>query len=258
MLAAAIAFVLLTFGSAIGLTAVSAEPGEGASLLWLGIASGAWFVWVAVSAFAAGGYLAGRMRRPFADATADEVETRDGAHGLLVWATGALLGALLAASGVTGLVGAAASGAGAVARTAAEAAGEAIGGDVGDLAGRLTRGGPDAPALDAATREQVTGSGPPAGRRDRRRGPRLAGATRRVAHGRDVGGSRRAGGRRRRRGAAALRPGLAAAEQMRTAAAIAAFVVAATLFVSAAAAWFAATTGGDHRDRRIPFRSFGR
>ena len=259
VLAAAIAFVLLTFGSAIGLTAVSAEPGEGASLLWLGIASGAWFVWVAVSAFAAGGYLAGRMRRPFADATADEVETRDGAHGLLVWATGALLGALLATSGVTGLVGAAASGAGAVARTAVDAAAEAIGGDIGDLTGRLTRGRLDAPALDAETREQINGI------LARLRDGELAAEDRtylaEVVASRTGTTPEEASAQVDAAAAEAKQlydQALAAAEQARKAAAIAAFVVAATLFVSAAAAWFAATTGGDHRDRRIPFRSFGR
>jgi hypothetical protein len=260
VLAAAIACVLLTFGAAIGLTTVSAEPGEGVSLLWLGIATGLWFIWVTISSFAAGGYLAGRLRRPFADAVPDEVETRDGAHGLLVWATGALLGALLAASGVTGLVGAAASGAGAAARTASEAAAEAVGGELGDLAGRLTRGGPDATALDPATREQVSGIF------THLRDGELAPEDR--AYLAQVVASRT--GRTPEEASAQVDAAVAEAQRLyqqaldaagqarRRAAAIGAFVVAATLFVSAAAAWFAATTGGDHRDRRIPFRSFGR
>ena len=92
-LAVALSFVLLTFGSAIGLSVASFEPGEGASLLWLGIASGIWFIWVAITSFAAGGYLAGRLRRPVPGTSIDEIETRDGAHGVLVWATAALVGA---------------------------------------------------------------------------------------------------------------------------------------------------------------------
>jgi hypothetical protein len=259
VLAAAIAFVLLTFGSAIGLSAASAEPGEGMSLAWLGIASGIWFVWVTVTAFAAGGYLAGRLRRPFADATPDEADTRDGAHGLLVWATGALLAALLAASGVTGLVGAAASGAGTVARAASDVAAEAVGGDVAEVAGRLTRGGPDAPALDPATRDQVGGI------LSRLEDGEIAPEDReylvQVAASR-TGMTPDEAGARVDAAAAEARElygeALQAAEQARRAAAIAAFVVAATLFVAAAAAWFAAVAGGDHRDRRIPFRSFGR
>ena len=68
--------------------------------------------------------------------SADEIEVRDGAHGLVVWAVGALIGAALATSGVTGVVGAA----GRVAGTAAQTAGEAVGGDVSYLGARLIRG----------------------------------------------------------------------------------------------------------------------
>ena len=49
-----------------------------------------------------------------------------------------------------------------------------------------------------------------------------------------------------------------AAEQARVAGAIAAFVIAATLMASAAAAYLAAAAGGDHRDRNVPFGTFGR
>jgi hypothetical protein len=259
VLAAAISLVLLTFGTAIGLTAVSAEPGEGVSLLWLGIASGLWFVWVTVTAFAAGGYLAGRLRRPFADATPDEIETRDGAHGLLVWATGALVGALLAASGATGLVGAAASGAGTAARTAAEAASEAIGGDVGDLVGRLTRGGPGADGLDQNARAEITGVLTRAA--DGELSPEDRGYLAEVVAARTGVTPEEAAARVDAAYAEAQRlyeQALEAAERARTAGAIAAFVVAATLFASAAAAYFAAAAGGEHRDRRVPFRTLGR
>ena len=61
-LAVALSFVLLTFGSAIGLSVASFEPGEGVSLRWLAIASGLWFLWVAITGFGAGGYLAGRLQ----------------------------------------------------------------------------------------------------------------------------------------------------------------------------------------------------
>ena len=128
--------MLFTFGSAIGLSIVSFEPRDGASLFWLAIVSGLWFIWVAVTSFGAGGYLAGRLRRPAPGASVDEIEVRDGSHGLLVWATGALLGAVLAASGVTGAIGAVARATGTVAQTAAEA----VGGDLDYLGERLVRG----------------------------------------------------------------------------------------------------------------------
>jgi hypothetical protein len=47
---------------------------------------------VAVSAFAVGGYFAGRLRHRVYDATEHESDVRDSAHGLVVWAIAALLG----------------------------------------------------------------------------------------------------------------------------------------------------------------------
>jgi heme/copper-type cytochrome/quinol oxidase subunit 2 len=104
VLALAVTFLLMSFGASLGLSLTSPYRGEGVSASWLAIAAGIWFVWVVVTAFGAGGYLAGRMRRHAGDATADGVEVRDGAHGLLVWATGALVSTVLATMGATGVV----------------------------------------------------------------------------------------------------------------------------------------------------------
>ena len=95
--AAAISFVLLTFGAAVGLSLTSPWPNSGASLWVVALAVAWWAVLVQIGSFAAGGYLAGRMRRPFADATLDERQFRDSAHGFLVWALGIVLGGLLLA-----------------------------------------------------------------------------------------------------------------------------------------------------------------
>jgi len=75
----AVALVLLTFGSAVGLSLTSPFQGEGVSAAGFAIAVGLWFVWVQVSSFMAGGYLAGRMRRRLWIGTEHEVEVRDGA-----------------------------------------------------------------------------------------------------------------------------------------------------------------------------------
>ncbi len=257
-LAVALSFVLLTFGSAIGLSVASFQPGEGPSLFWLGIASGLWFIWVAIMSFAAGGYLAGRLRRPVPGSSIDETETRDGAHGVLVWATAALVGAVLATTGVTGVIGAA----GKLAGTAAETAAGAVGGDLDYLGGRLLQSGSAATAGagGADVRQDVS-----------------AILTRSLADGKLTPEdhdylaaivARQTGQTPEAAGAAidttvtqiheAYDKALDAADQARRAAAIAAFVVAATLMAGAATAYFAATTGGDHRDRNMPFRTFGR
>ena len=129
VLALAISFLLITFGSSLGLSLTSPYRGEGVSAAWLAIAAGIWFVWVTVTSFAAGGYLCGRLRRRVGDATATEVEVRDGAHGLVVWATAALVSTVLAATGVGAVVSTGSSAIGSAAETATEVAAEAVSSD---------------------------------------------------------------------------------------------------------------------------------
>jgi hypothetical protein len=59
---------------------------------------------VEIASFAAGGYLAGRLRSKRGDAVADEVEFRDGAHGFLAWALAVVFGAILATTTATSVV----------------------------------------------------------------------------------------------------------------------------------------------------------
>ncbi|MBV8850114.1 MAG: hypothetical protein JOZ16_11085 [Methylobacteriaceae bacterium] len=92
LIACAIFVLLTTFGSAIGLTLTSPYPGSGFSGRVATWVIGIWEIWVAVSAFAIGGYFAGRLRHRVGDATEHESDVRDSAHGLVVWAIAALLG----------------------------------------------------------------------------------------------------------------------------------------------------------------------
>ena len=244
--AVALSFVLLTFGSAIGLSVVSFEPREGASLFWLAVVSGLWFIWVAVTSFGAGGYLAGRLRRPAPGTSSDEMEIRDGAHGLLVWATGALLGAVLAATGITGAIGAAGSAAGTVAQTATDA----VGGNIDTIGERLMRGatGGD-PQLQAEAgtliRRALADGEVSAQDRDYLAGlvaERTGQPQEAAAASVDSAFSE---------AKAFYDAAIEKAEQARVATAIAAFLIASTLLVSAAAAYTAAVAGGDHRDRGV-------
>jgi hypothetical protein len=283
VLASAISVVLLAFGSAVGLSFTSFKAREGASPLWLGIAAASWLLWVQVSSFMAGGYITGRLRRPFSDATEHERDVRDGAHGLLVWAGSLVIGAILATAGI----GAIANAIGNVAGTAVEAASNVADGDDpnGYLVDTLFRapasaatdpapaqpapGGmavqPVAPAntlavpLDASTRGEVTrifanAVIDPVPQEDsaylvslvaRQTGLPQAEAQARV----DAALARFE---------QAKAQAVDAAETARRTGVIAAFLAAAALFVSAAGAWWAASMGGRHRDENTVFASFFR
>lgn len=89
-LACAVSLVLLQFGNALGLSIARFQHDDSitsAKLLTVGL----WLLWVQLMASMSGGYLAGRMRAPWAQASEHESEMRDGAHGLLVWATSTLV-----------------------------------------------------------------------------------------------------------------------------------------------------------------------
>jgi hypothetical protein len=111
--ALATGLVLLNFGAAIGLASVSPFTSTATGLKAVGVGAAFWFLLVTIWSFALGGYLAGRLRHRWNDATPNEVEFRDSAHGLLVWSLAILVGAVMATSGLTaaskGLAGAAGS-----------------------------------------------------------------------------------------------------------------------------------------------------
>jgi hypothetical protein len=102
--ASAISIVLLAFGAGIGLSATSVHPYAGASAKALAVISALYGAVVMVASFAAGGYVAGRMRLPPTAEEVSEADFRDGAHGFAVWALAIAVGGVLAASGISGLL----------------------------------------------------------------------------------------------------------------------------------------------------------
>ena len=76
--------VFLQFAAGIGL-AVGEPTLHDGSASWNVMVAGLWVALVALASSAAGGYIAGRMRSRWGDATEAEVEFRDGMHGLVVW-----------------------------------------------------------------------------------------------------------------------------------------------------------------------------
>jgi hypothetical protein len=100
--AAAIGFVLVTFGAAIGLAVASTAPTWRDSSATLQLLSGLYLLLVAILAFGVGGYLAGRMRTRL-NGSSDEIEFRDGTLGLVVWAIAVILTALITWAGAQSL-----------------------------------------------------------------------------------------------------------------------------------------------------------
>jgi len=128
VVAVAIASVFTGFGAALGLSTISAEPGEGSFNVML-ILSAFWVVVTLVASYMAGGYIAGRMRRRVDSVGADEVTARDGLNGLVVWGLGILVSVFVlgaAVSTTVATVGAVASGAGGVAGTVVQATGTVV------------------------------------------------------------------------------------------------------------------------------------
>src|SRR6478735_10369457 len=143
-LAAAISFVLLTFGAAIGLSAVSPWPNSGASAKVIASLAVFWAMVQQIGAFMAGGYVAGRRRARWHE-TGHEADFRDGLHGGLVWAVGVVIGAALLLST-----------AGSVAKTGADAAGGAA------AAASTTSSDPMDAVLDSMLRPTTVAQASPA------------------------------------------------------------------------------------------------
>ncbi len=248
--AAAISFVLITFASGIGLSLVSPWTGEGASAVTFAILTALCVVVAQVGAFAAGGYLAGRMRRPWKDASAEESEFRDGVHGALVWAVGVAFGAFVLAATAAG-----------TAKTAAEIGAAAAARSPGTASDATTS------AVDALFRS--TNAAQPARDTDYR-----AEAGRLIASG--VGRTEmRAADRTYLAQLVAARTGVPQAEaeqrvnqaitnakvtadRARKTGIVAAFLAAASLLAGCAAAWTAARLGGMHRNQGTIWRGFAR
>ncbi|WDR07316.1 hypothetical protein PSQ90_07825 [Devosia rhodophyticola] len=253
VLASAISVILLAFGSAVGLSFTNFHAREGAAPIWIGIAGGLWLLWVQISSFLAGGYMTGRLRRRFRDATEHESDVRDGAHGLLVWAGAAVLGTVIAIGGV----GAAANAVGNVAQTATAAASNVADGSIDpnayfvdtllrsdrpvdagvarDEAGRIfansALNGTEVSAEDRSYLANVVAAN--TGLTPEEASARVDQVTANVE--------------------AARQQAVDAAEAARKTGIVAAFLLAASLLVSAVGAYWAASMGGRHRDEQTVF-----
>jgi len=256
--AAAISSVFLAFGSAIGLSLASFQSGSAIPAAGAVIAAGLWLLWVQVSGFIGGGYIAGRMRRRIGDATPHEVEMRDGAHGLFVWGVGVVAGLLL--TGFLALAGAAG-----LATVAGQAASNPNAVDY--YVDRMLR-----TETTAATATTTTETTAPTGiEQSQARSQQIGRVLPRSLAGTELDDSDRAYLARE----VSAQTGLPQAEaeqrvtetvqtlkaqagKARRYGIIWAFITATSLLLSAMGAWWAATAGGKHRDENVDHSGFTR
>lgn len=258
-MAAAISFVLLTFGTAIGLSFVSPWANVGASTKVIASLAVFWTMAQQIGAAMVGGYIAGRMRSRWGETTEHEVEFRDGLHGGLVWAVSIIISAALLLSA-----------AGAVVRTGTEAAGRVA-------AATVANADPLAYQADVLLRRTAAapaGATPPAQAAVTQNADQRAEVFRILAKSVGAGGLSEAD-RNYLAGLIGQRAGLPppeaekrvsdvyadasraakeAADKARRAAILSGFVIVAGLLVALGAAWWAAQRGGHHRDNSIPAR----
>ncbi len=87
--AVAVSSIVIALGSGIGMSVISpysysSSPSAGT----MTVIGALWLVFAQAVGFATGGYVAGRLRRAPTSMHTDEVNFRDGANGLIVWAIG--------------------------------------------------------------------------------------------------------------------------------------------------------------------------
>lgn len=247
VVAAGVSFTLHAFAAGIGLSVMSSAPTwrDSTPLLWC--ISGIYLLFVALCAFSAGGYIAGRLGAPLGADTV-ETESLDGLQGLATWGLALLVAAVLAL-GVAIAAAPAVSPSGSAGATQSVAGENIIASELDELF-RSTRPIPDLTyrRAEAARILLKASSHSGIGSEDR---DYLAAVTANLT------GIDRAGAQDRvERMIAASRVEL---HKARVAALLQAFSIAAALFVGAAAAWLSAVHGGRDREmRRLPIWRWSR
>lgn len=262
VVAAALSFVLLTFGAAAGLSLVSPYPAHSYGRAAASVAA-LWGLVVPIASLLIGGYIAGRMRAPREGADEAETEFRDGLHGALVWGVSILFGALLTFFAAS-----------ATAQTGIITGGVDRGTIYSSAADTLF-----APIMVAETTSNQSPTPSPAAKSllvtapstTTARGVDENGLAERVIAAAVTGGHLSPAQKSYLAGLVSQRIGMStadaekrvdqtfveaqqAADKARRAAVVAALVTATALMIGLAAAWYAAQRGGHHRHQNIPAR----
>ncbi len=237
--AAALSFVLLSFGSSIGLAVASPSASWRDTSWTLALLGGVWLLLTALASFGLGGYLAGRLRPSWRGVESHEIEFRDGIQGLAVWGIAILIGAILA------FTAAATVAPRSIPTTPTAATAEPL------LAFELDRlfrsdrttvqAGNDTEARAQAARILTSGLGHTG------MAPEDHAYLVRLVEARTGLPPPEAEARVQR----AITQAAEAIKRARSAAVILAFMIAASLMLGAAAAWLGSTSGGQHRDGSV-------
>ena len=159
--AIAISFIIISLGSGIGMALVSPYSYSSPSVTTMTIIGALWLVFAQAVGFAVGGYVAARARRVPTPMHTDEVRFRDGANGLVVWAIGVFVTAIVLVAAVDKAANVAGGTAiGTLAVGTAGTAATAQGPSVNYFTDTLLRGNPQNAAAGGAS---ASGNAAPAG-----------------------------------------------------------------------------------------------
>lgn len=252
VIAAALAFLLVTFGSAVGFSVASPFTTTAAEAKGISLIGAGWFLLVSLFSYLVGGYVAARLRSRRGDGTAHEAQIRDGLHGAGVWGVGILLTVLVGAVGAN-QVGAGVAKVGAAAAQVAQAAStsDSRNDPIGYMTDVMVRPeqqrGAEMPASLRAEAERMmaravaTGTFSPS---DRAYLTRLVAAN----TGLDATQAEQRVVQAERVAAEAKEAAKVAADKARIGLALAGFLTAAAFMIALGGAWIGAVLGGDHRE----------
>jgi hypothetical protein len=151
---AAIALILLSLGTGLGLSSISLWSNSGV-VAKIGTAAIVWMIFTHFASSALGGYLAGRLRTKWTSIHSDEVYFRDTAHGFLAWSVAVVVTAAFLASAAAAMMGSSAGHSNSSSDAQTEAHGSSTGSYFVDMLFRTDNPKPD--TASSSDRSEVEG-----------------------------------------------------------------------------------------------------
>lgn len=118
----AVTMILIAFGIGVGFTVISPWGDQGVSATTFTVSAAVYLFCVAMLSSTVGGYLAGRLRSRWHTVNEHERYFRNSAHGFVVWALAAVVGATMLSGAATHIIAGTSSGLAPAASTAVQGA----------------------------------------------------------------------------------------------------------------------------------------